>query len=156
MDLGGALLVVDDEDDGGVMIGTTGGTSPAVEVVVVRRRLRWNKTPTYIGPTVRVSGTYKSGKGMFKDKVRLVQTLDIMHDGPVWVMKFAPNGHYLATGGQDAKVIIWCVAEIPKAEHGGSNHHSSTHASSSQTGAGANTSTAGGAHAPSSYHYSTD
>lgn len=109
-----------------------------------------------IGPTVRVSGTYKSGKGMFKDKVRLVQTLDIMHDGPVWVMKFSPNGHYLATGGQDAKVIIWCVAEIPKAEHGGSNHHSSTHASSSQTGAGANTSAAGGAHAPSSYHYSTD
>jgi WD40 repeat protein len=90
-----------------------------------------------IGPTVRVTGTSKLGKGSFKDKVRLVQTMDVMHDGPVWSMKFSPNGHYLATGGQDAKVIVWCVAEIPKSENangghsGGSGHHSHHHGGAS-------------------------
>lgn len=80
-----------------------------------------------LGPTVRVHGTNKAGKSHFKDHVRLVQTLDVMHDGPIWTMKFSPSGQHLATGGQDAKVIIWCIAEIPKPEsnsRGGSSGHS--------------------------------
>eukprot|EP01083_Nonionella_stella_P194901 718462_1 len=31
------------------------------------------------------------------------------HSGPVWTMKFSPDGNYLATGGQDSVVRVWTV-----------------------------------------------
>jgi WD40 repeat protein len=61
-----------------------------------------------------------SVQDLFKDKVRLAQTLQ-GHEGPIWAMKFSPNGHYLATGGQDTKVIIWCVDSLPKSNRQFSN-----------------------------------
>jgi WD40 repeat protein len=41
--------------------------------------------------------------------LRLVQEL-AAHEGAVWTMKFAPNGLYLATAGQDAIVRVWKLA----------------------------------------------
>lgn len=50
---------------------------------------------------------------LFRDKLRLAQSLQ-GHEGPIWCMKFSPNGQYLATGGQDTRVLIWCVVSLPK------------------------------------------
>jgi WD40 repeat protein len=33
----------------------------------------------------------------------------VFHQGPIWVMKFSNDGKYLATGGQDCKLVIWRV-----------------------------------------------
>jgi len=34
------------------------------------------------------------------------------HKGLIWTMKFSPNGQYLATGGEDGVVRIWCVSSL--------------------------------------------
>uniref|UniRef100_A0A1D1ZEI3 Putative WD repeat-containing protein C3H5.08c n=1 Tax=Anthurium amnicola TaxID=1678845 RepID=A0A1D1ZEI3_9ARAE len=34
------------------------------------------------------------------------------HKGPIWTMKFSPDGRYLATGGEDCVVRIWRVMEV--------------------------------------------
>lgn len=47
-------------------------------------------------------------KGLFRD-MRLVQELR-NHEGPVWCMRFAPSGLYLASGGQDGKIFVYCIA----------------------------------------------
>ncbi|XP_038971545.1 WD repeat-containing protein 44-like isoform X2 [Phoenix dactylifera] len=47
------------------------------------------------------------------------------HDGAILTMKFSPDGQYLASGGEDAVVYVWCVMEsertaendIPKNDH---------------------------------------
>jgi len=31
------------------------------------------------------------------------------HDGPVWVLEFSVDGSYLASGGQDGRIMIWRV-----------------------------------------------
>jgi WD40 repeat protein len=46
---------------------------------------------------------------LLKDSLRFLQRLD-HHEGPVWTMKFSLNGLYLASGGQDCKIFVWCVA----------------------------------------------
>lgn len=33
------------------------------------------------------------------------------HDGAILTMKFSPDGQYLASGGEDAAVYVWCVME---------------------------------------------
>jgi WD40 repeat protein len=40
--------------------------------------------------------------------VHVLQELEV-HHGPVWAMRFSQNGHFLATGGQDGKAIVWSV-----------------------------------------------
>ena len=63
--------------------------------------------------SVKVTSTMPDNRTcLFKDKLRLVQTLK-PHDGSIWTMKFSPSGFYLATGGQDMKVIIWAVGRLP-------------------------------------------
>lgn len=44
----------------------------------------------------------------FADGTCYIQTLHF-HRGAVWTMKFSPSGHYLASGGQDGRVVVWCV-----------------------------------------------
>ncbi|MQL96979.1 hypothetical protein Taro_029667 [Colocasia esculenta] len=34
------------------------------------------------------------------------------HKGPIWTMKFSPDGRYLATGGEDHVVRIWHVKKV--------------------------------------------
>ncbi|KAG4983148.1 hypothetical protein JHK87_027897 [Glycine soja] len=36
------------------------------------------------------------------------------HNGLVWTMKFSPCGQYLASGGEDGVVRIWCVTSLDK------------------------------------------
>lgn len=42
-------------------------------------------------------------------KMKIFQELPHLHRGPVWKMKFSHDGKYLATAGQDNKLIIWSV-----------------------------------------------
>jgi WD repeat-containing protein 44 len=66
-----------------------------------------------LGSSVKVSGTRKN-PGPFKDKVQLVQVVTSDANGPIWSLQFSPDGQYLATGGQDARVRIWCIGERPR------------------------------------------
>ncbi|CAF4589775.1 unnamed protein product, partial [Rotaria sp. Silwood1] len=43
------------------------------------------------------------------DKTQLLQTIVNAHNGPIWCMKFSPDGHLLATGGQDSLLKIWIL-----------------------------------------------
>lgn len=40
--------------------------------------------------------------------VRMVQEMQ-GHEGVIWIMKFSPDGEYLATGGKDASILLWVV-----------------------------------------------
>eukprot|EP00981_Chlorochromonas_danica_P011941 scaffold4354_cov196-Ochromonas_danica.AAC.4 len=57
---------------------------------------------------VKVTATERNT--VFRDHLHLQQEIR-HHQGPIWTMKFSPNGLYLATGGQDGKVFIFCVAQ---------------------------------------------
>ncbi|CAF0879556.1 unnamed protein product [Rotaria sp. Silwood1] len=43
------------------------------------------------------------------DKTQLLQTIVDAHNGPIWCMKFSPDGYLLATGGQDCLLKIWVL-----------------------------------------------
>ncbi|CAF2993969.1 unnamed protein product [Rotaria socialis] len=43
------------------------------------------------------------------DKTQLLQTIVNAHIGPIWCMKFSPDGYLLATGGQDSLLKIWLL-----------------------------------------------
>lgn len=38
----------------------------------------------------------------------LTQSIRV-HEGTIWTLKFSPDGSYLASGGQDGKIVIWSV-----------------------------------------------
>ncbi|CAF5179428.1 unnamed protein product, partial [Rotaria magnacalcarata] len=43
------------------------------------------------------------------DKTQLLQTIVNAHNGPIWCMKFSPDGQLLATGGQDSLLKVWVL-----------------------------------------------
>jgi len=45
----------------------------------------------------------------------LLQTLQNIHEGPIWSCSFSPDGEYFATGGADHKVHVWKVNSVEKA-----------------------------------------
>jgi WD40 repeat protein len=51
-------------------------------------------------------------------KTRLAQVIQA-HDGPVYALKFSPDGKYLATGGDDAKVVVWVVGQLRRLSYEG-------------------------------------
>lgn len=54
-------------------------------------------------------------KGMMPrhfQKTRLAQVIQA-HDGAIYTMKFSVDGKYLATGGEDARVLVWIVGQLP-------------------------------------------
>lgn len=57
--------------------------------------------------------------------LRLGQTLQ-SHNGPVWVMKFSVDGHYLATAGQDHVVLVWRVLGAQNEQEGGNRAEEKT------------------------------
>lgn len=80
--------------------------STAEEFLIFQELFQCNFYPD----RVKVSTTFKDKqRAVFKDNLRLVQEVR-NHEGPIWTMKFSPNGLYLASGGQDGKIFVWCVA----------------------------------------------
>lgn len=53
-------------------------------------------------------------------KFHLVQDIRV-HQEPVWVLKFSPCGHWLATGGKDGVMKVWRVVINPTGEDTSSN-----------------------------------
>ena len=51
----------------------------------------------------------------------LLQTLQQVHDGPIWCSAFSPDGKYLATGGKDHFIHIWEI--IPKSSVQNNNNY---------------------------------
>ncbi|UJR20818.1 hypothetical protein I4U23_023930 [Adineta vaga] len=43
------------------------------------------------------------------DKTQLLQTIVNAHNGPIWCMRFSPDGNLLATGGQDTLLKVWVL-----------------------------------------------
>ncbi|CAF1510829.1 unnamed protein product [Adineta ricciae] len=43
------------------------------------------------------------------DKTQLLQTIVNAHDGPIWCMRFSPDGNLLATCGQDTLLKVWIL-----------------------------------------------
>ncbi|CAF0896212.1 unnamed protein product, partial [Didymodactylos carnosus] len=41
------------------------------------------------------------------DKTQLLQTIVTAHNGPIWCIRFSPDGRLLATGGQDSLLKVW-------------------------------------------------
>jgi WD40 repeat protein len=71
---------------------------------------------------IKVTSTMPDNRAcLFKEKLRLVQSLK-PHDGSIWTMKFSPNGHYLASGGQDMKVMVWAVGKLPTDTNNDTDH----------------------------------
>jgi WD repeat-containing protein 44 len=57
----------------------------------------------------------KSKKGQTDlPNLKLVQDT-LQHADSIWTAKFSPDGHFLATGGQDSIVRVWVVAGSPTA-----------------------------------------
>jgi hypothetical protein len=55
------------------------------------------------------SGTCSGTAAIFTSStLTCVQTLSF-HRGPVWAAKFSPSGEFLATGGEDGKLVVWFV-----------------------------------------------
>ncbi|CAF0839301.1 unnamed protein product, partial [Didymodactylos carnosus] len=54
---------------------------------------------------------YKSSRNLtghsIFDKTQLLQTIVTAHNGPIWCMRFSPDGRLLATGGQDTLLKVW-------------------------------------------------
>jgi WD40 repeat protein len=51
-------------------------------------------------------------------KLRLLHTYS-SHIGPIWCMKFSYDNRFLATGGQDSKIIIWNIGnKVPNLASG--------------------------------------
>lgn len=50
---------------------------------------------------------------VFQNHTRLRQSFHC-HDGPIWAMKFSPDGRYLCTAGQDTRVMVWIFDGIEK------------------------------------------
>lgn len=50
--------------------------------------------------------------------MRLAQIIQA-HDGPIYALKFSPDGKYLATGGDDAKVVVWVVGQLRRLSYEG-------------------------------------
>jgi len=47
---------------------------------------------------------------------RLAQTLTA-HDGAIYALKFSADGRFLATGGEDGKVMVWIVGQLRSLEY---------------------------------------
>jgi WD40 repeat protein len=43
------------------------------------------------------------------NELRVIQSINI-HSGPIWTVCVSSDGNYIATGGQDSIVRVWCVA----------------------------------------------
>jgi WD40 repeat protein len=52
------------------------------------------------------------------------ESIENAHDGSIFVMSFLPDGKYLATAGEDGKILIWSVSpKISKITRNLSQHH---------------------------------
>eukprot|EP01038_Epipyxis_sp_PR26KG_P009525 gene9525-12831_t len=59
-----------------------------------------------------VTSKKNQSDSLFQDKLYLAQTIQF-HEGPIWTMKFSPDGLFLCSAGQDQRVVVWCVSNFP-------------------------------------------
>lgn len=50
----------------------------------------------------------KSPQDVLLNKLRVLQFVHY-HKGPIWALKFSPDGTFLCTAGKDKQVVVWCV-----------------------------------------------
>eukprot|EP00550_Attheya_septentrionalis_P009412 CAMPEP_0198297208 /NCGR_PEP_ID=MMETSP1449-20131203/36014_1 /TAXON_ID=420275 /ORGANISM="Attheya septentrionalis, Strain CCMP2084" /LENGTH=953 /DNA_ID=CAMNT_0043998079 /DNA_START=177 /DNA_END=3038 /DNA_ORIENTATION=- len=67
-------------------------------------------------PVKSVQKKTQGSNGFFP--LLMTATFQKAHKGPIWRTAFSQDGRFLATGGQDGKVILWRVAPKSKAFHG--------------------------------------
>jgi WD40 repeat protein len=94
------------------MFGTS--TPPTKSTEAAARTVKTG-TKEYFGDPVNVTvvgGGMDDAESEFKNKTRLVQTLNF-HVGAIWTLKFSPDGRFIATGGQDCKVVVWSIGLPP-------------------------------------------
>lgn len=65
--------------------------------------------PYFPREAVRVSTDKPTA--LLRDKLRLVQRLK-QHEGAIWTMKISPLGGFLATAGQDTRILVWRIAPL--------------------------------------------
>ena len=91
-------------------------------------------SPKGVGLDHARSGTF--GPSVFVNKTRLAQTLQA-HVGAIYTMAFSPDGSFLATGGEDTKLIIWAIGQQqyrPTVDDDGSAYSSSNPSSRPTSG----------------------
>ena len=60
-------------------------------------------------PENAVSGRVKCAAGENFFPMLLISSKKHAHEGPIWIMKFSPCGKYLASAGEDGKILVWEV-----------------------------------------------
>ena len=73
-------------------------------------------------PFVKVT-TIKKDISEFDDLIQL-QTLNI-HNGPIWTVKFSPDGMFMGSAGQDTRVIVWKIGHVKESNASFSDTHKS-------------------------------
>ena len=68
-------------------------------------------SPQPLQPSIRVKTKQKSSVNVLTG-VHETQRLDNQHVGPIWAMTMAPDGAYIATGGQDSVLRLWSLQPL--------------------------------------------
>jgi len=50
------------------------------------------------------------------DDLKQIQMMNI-HNGPIWTVKFSPDGMYMGSAGQDTRVVVWKVGHVRETDN---------------------------------------
>lgn len=92
--------------------------------------------------------TFSESRGMMPgvfQRMRLAQTIDA-HDGAIYALKFSPDGKYLATAGEDGKIVVWVVGQLQNFEDDGEESPSPSVSGNTSDSRSRNSATPGGGH----------
>lgn len=92
--------------------------------------------------------TFSESRGMMPgvfQRMRLAQTIDA-HDGAIYALKFSPDGKYLATAGEDGKIVVWVVGQLQNFEDDGEDSPAPSVSGNTSDSRSRNSATPGGGH----------